>query len=156
MMSDNIFDALPTLSGPLKVALADELTHYLAAPVERTRDPLQWWIEKQKLYLCLSRMARDYLCIPGMFVLLGPQSVQSNSSTSVTSIDVERLFSKGRLVLSHVRNRLSAGTTHELLCLNNWIGQGLVQLEDLKEAASLPEVLNDCPEEEQDEFGMVL
>jgi hypothetical protein len=156
MMSDNIFDALPTLSGPSKVALADELTHYLAAPVERTRDPLQWWVEKQKLYPCLSRMARDYLCIPGMFVLLGTRCVQSNPSPSATSIDVERLFSKGRLVLSHVRNRLSAGTTRELLCLNNWIGQGLVQLEDVKEAASLPEVLNDCPEEEQDEFGMVL
>ena len=40
--------------------------------------------------------------------------------------------------------------------MNNWIGQGLVQLEDLKEAASLPEVLNDCPGEEQDEFGMIL
>ena len=75
---------------------------------------------------------------------------------SATSIDVERLFSKGRLVLSHVRNRLSAGTTRELLCLNNWIGQGLVQLDDLKEAASLPEVLNDCPGEEQDELDMVL
>jgi hypothetical protein len=66
-MSDNIFDALPALSGPSKVALADELTRYLVAPVERTCDPLQWWVEKQKLYPCLSRMAHDYLCIPGMF-----------------------------------------------------------------------------------------
>jgi hypothetical protein len=71
------------------------------------------------------------------------------------SIDVERLFSKGRLILSHVRNRLSAGTTWGLLCLNNWIGQGLVKLEDLTEAASLPEVLDDRAEEEQDEFDMV-
>ena len=101
-------------------------------------------------------MAHDYLCIPGMFVLLGTQCIQSNPYPSATSIDVERLFSKGRLVLSHVRNRLSAGTTRELLCLNNWIGQGLVQLDDLKEAASLPEVLNDCPGEEQDELDMVL
>src|SRR5258706_14780292 len=89
MMSDNIFDALPTLSGPVKAALADELTRYLAAPVERTRDPLLWWVEKQTLYPCLSRMARDYLCIPGMFVFLGtqfnllilpPQQFQSMSS----------------------------------------------------------------------------
>jgi hypothetical protein len=71
------------------------------------------------------------------------------------SIDVERLFSKGRLILSHVRNQLSAGTTRGLLCLNNWIGQGLVKPEDLKEAASLPKVLDDEAREEQDEFDMI-
>jgi hypothetical protein len=26
-----------------------------------------WWVEKKALYPCLSRMARDYLCIPGEF-----------------------------------------------------------------------------------------
>ena len=100
-------------------------------------------------------MARDYLCIPGEFLLL-KINVFSNPYLSATSIDVERLFSKGRLILSHVRNRLSAGTTRELLCLNNWIGQGLVTSEDLKEAASLPEVLDDCQGKEQDEFHLVL
>jgi len=59
-----------------------------------------------------------------------------------TSIDVERLFSKGRLILSHVRNRLSAGSIRELLCLNNWSTQGLVKMEDLKAAVTLPEVLD--------------
>ncbi len=70
-MSDNIFDALPALSAPLKAALEDELTRYLSAPVERTLDPLLWWVEKKALYPCLSRMARDYLCIPGKFRFLG-------------------------------------------------------------------------------------
>ena len=60
------------------------------------------------------------------------------------SIDIERLFSKGRLILSHMCNQLSAGTTCELLCLNNWIEQGLVMPEDLKEAAGdVPMVLLD-------------
>jgi len=63
--SDNIFDTLPALSAPTKAALADELTHYLSAPVEQTLNPLLWWIEKQAIYPHLSRMARDYLCIPG-------------------------------------------------------------------------------------------
>ena len=63
--SDNIFDALPALSAPTKAALADELTHYLSAPVEQTLNPLLWWIEKQAIYSRLSRMACDYLCIPG-------------------------------------------------------------------------------------------
>jgi hypothetical protein len=66
----------------------------------------------------------------------------SNTYYLATSIDVERLFSKGRLILSHVRNRLSAGTIRELLCLNNWSTQGLVKMEDLKAAATLPEVLD--------------
>jgi len=52
--SDNIFDALPALSAPMKAALADELTHYLSAPVEQTLNPLLWWIEKQAIYPHLS------------------------------------------------------------------------------------------------------
>jgi|SRR6266571_6307030 len=95
IMSNNIFDTLSTLSVPLKVALADELTHYLAAPVERTCDPLLWWVKRHTLYPCLSWMACDYLCIPGMFVLLGTQCIQSNPYSSAMSIDVKRLFSKG-------------------------------------------------------------
>ena len=71
IMSDNIFDALPALSETLKAALEDELTRYLSALVERTLDPLLWWVKKKALYLCLSRMARDYLCIPGKFRFLG-------------------------------------------------------------------------------------
>jgi hypothetical protein len=52
----------------LKSALADELTRYLSTPVERTLNPLQWWIEMKAVYPCLSRMALDYLSIPGEFV----------------------------------------------------------------------------------------
>jgi hypothetical protein len=65
VVSDNIFNALPTLSASTREALADELTRYLSAPVERTLNPLLWWVDKQAVYPRLSRMARDYLCIPG-------------------------------------------------------------------------------------------
>jgi hypothetical protein len=64
---ENIFDALPALSGPSKAALEDELTRYLSTPTERTSDPLLWWVEKAAVYSRLSQMARDYLCIPGEF-----------------------------------------------------------------------------------------
>jgi len=70
-----------------------------------------------------------------------------------TSVDVERVFSRGRLLLSHIRNRMSAESTRALLCLNNWGKQGFIKQEDLKAAAVLPEV-ND--EEKEDDFGMVL
>ena len=76
-MSDNIFDALPTVSAAAKVTPKNELDHYLAAPTKATCDPLLWWVEKQKTYPRLSRMARDYLSVPA------------------TSVDVERVFSKG-------------------------------------------------------------
>jgi hypothetical protein len=51
---------------------------------------------------------------------------------------------------------MSAGTTRELLCLNNWSTQGLVKMADLKEVASLPEVLDDEEVVELREFDMVL
>jgi hypothetical protein len=63
--SDNIFDALPSMSFASKSGLADELTRYLVAPTEWTTDPLKWWVENQSLYPCLSRMALNYLSIPG-------------------------------------------------------------------------------------------
>ena len=57
-----------------------------------------------------------------------------------TSVDVERTFSQGRLVLSHVRNRLSVQSIRALLCLGVWSLMGYVKDEDVKAAAVLPEV----------------
>ncbi len=48
-----------------------------------------------------------------------------------TSVNVERLFSRGRLVLSHVRSRLSVQTTRAILCLNSWSRNKLVNTEDV-------------------------
>ena len=59
------------------------------------------------------------------------------------SVAVERVFSKGRLIISHVRNRLSAQSTRALLCLGYWGKMDLIKLDDLKAAASLPDAEND-------------
>jgi hypothetical protein len=67
VISNNIFNALPTLLAPTKAALADELTCYLSALLEWTLNSLLWWIEMKAVYPHLSRMARDYLCIPSTF-----------------------------------------------------------------------------------------
>ena len=53
---------------------------------------------------------------------------------------VERVFSKGQLLISHIRNHLSAQLTRALLCLGYWSKMGFVSLEDLKAVASLPDV----------------
>jgi hypothetical protein len=57
-----------------------------------------------------------------------------------SSVAVERVFSKGRLIISHIRNRLTAQSTRALMCLGYWSKLGFVTLEDLKAGASLPDV----------------
>ena len=53
---------------------------------------------------------------------------------------MERVFSKGRLVLSHVRNGLSVQSTRALLCLGAWSKMGLVKNSDILQVAKLPDV----------------
>jgi len=79
----------------------------------------------------LSRMAMDYLTIPckcpniyfSCCLLIVP---------AATSVDVERTFSKGRILLSHLRNRLSVESTRALLCLGVWSKLGYVRDSDVK------------------------
>ena len=61
-------------------------------------------------------------------------------SLAATSVDVERLFSRGRLVLSHTRSRLSVASTRALLCLGFWSLVGLVRDEDVQAVAKLDEI----------------
>jgi hypothetical protein len=49
-----------TTSAPMS-----ELYSYLWLPVEKVKDPLQWWYQNRRDYPTLSRMALDYLSIPG-------------------------------------------------------------------------------------------
>ena len=64
-----------------------------------------------------------------------------------TSIDVEHLFSQGCLLLSHVRNRLSAQTMWALLCLGSWSLAGMVMDDNILKVA-----LNDV-ERDEEEFN---
>lgn len=63
-----------------------------------------------------------------------------------TSVNVERVFSKGRILLSHLRSRLSVQSTRALMCLGVWSKMGYVKDTDVKSATILPEV--DGEEEE--------
>lgn len=56
------------------------------------------------------------------------------------SVDVEQLFSCGRLLLSHVRSGLLAQTMCALLYVGLWSPLDLIRLEDIKAVASLPTV----------------
>jgi hypothetical protein len=50
--------------------IANEVDHYLNEKTEnvRSQDLITWWRNKATVYPCLSRMALDYLSIPGMFI----------------------------------------------------------------------------------------
>jgi hypothetical protein len=58
-------------------------------------------------------------------------------------VDVERLFSRGRLILSHVRSRLNAQSTRALLCLGFWSRLNLVHTEDVLSVSALADVKGD-------------
>ncbi|SJL08910.1 uncharacterized protein ARMOST_12284 [Armillaria ostoyae] len=112
----NIFDSISTLRCPKRQETRDELEHYLSTDPEMVDDPLKWWYEKEKMYPGLLRMACDYLSIPA------------------TSVDVEQAFSRGCLLITHIRDCLSAQTS------------------DVQEVVLLPEV----PEEEGNKYGDVM
>jgi len=92
-------------------------------------------------------MALDYLSIPGkLFLFIVHAVTHLYIPFAATSVHVERTFSQGRLLLSHVRSRLSVQSTRALLCVGVWSLLGYVKDNDVKAAAVLPAV--DGEEEE--------
>ena len=69
-----------------------------------------------------------------MALLLTPRFI------SATSTDVERVFSQGRILLSHIRNRLSVQSTRALICLGSWSLMGYVKDKDIMAVTVIPEV----------------
>ncbi|TFK82775.1 hATC-domain-containing protein, partial [Polyporus arcularius HHB13444] len=128
-----IFNNLPSLAPPTSSELRDELERYLSSDPEHTTDALKWWYDRRAVYPTLSRMALDYLSIPA------------------TSVNVERTFSRGRLLLLYVRNRLSAQTTRALMCLGNWSALDLIKDDDALAVAQLEEVEGDASDYEMEE-----
>ena len=128
--SYNIFDNLPCLVEPKSSELRDELDRYLSTDPEQVDNVLVWWNDRSASFPSLSRMALNYLSIPA------------------TSVDVERVFSRGRLLLSHTRSRLSAQTTRCLLCLGSWSPIGLIKDTDIRASATLPELDGEEPDVE--------
>lgn len=63
--------------------------------------------------------------------------------TVATSVDVEHIFSRGRLILSHVRNHLLAQSTCTLLCVRSWSLMGLVKNDNIKAVATITDVEGD-------------
>lgn len=145
--ANNIFDELPALSAPPKSDLRDELDRYLSADPEHVTDAFAWWYQKRFMYPRLHRMALDYLTIPGELICYYYLIKFLLLSQLATSVEVERVFSQGRLLLSHIRSRLSVQSTRALMCLGVWSKLGFVTDSDLKAVVvALPELHGDDDE----------
>lgn len=80
-----------------------EIDRYLKEDLEpEGTDALRYWAVRQKNYPVLSKMARRFLAVPA------------------TSAASERVFSKGRRIVSWQRSSLDPGTIEQLLCLKEW------------------------------------
>ena len=78
-------------------------------------------------------------------MFISPIGIHTDTSLA-TSVNVEHIFSKGCILLSHLRSRLSVQSTRALMCVGEWSLMGFVKDSDLIAAAALPEV--DGEEEE--------
>ena len=79
---------------------------------------------------------------------------------TATSAAVECVFSWGRILLSHTRNRLSAQTTRALMCLCDWSQHGFVKDADVTAVATMPDVAvddanSDCEVDLEDGWDII-
>ncbi|KIJ47636.1 hypothetical protein M422DRAFT_163711, partial [Sphaerobolus stellatus SS14] len=81
----------------------DELDQYLSTPPDTTcADPIAYWNARLASGSQLAQMGLDILSIPA------------------TSVDVERAFSRGRLMVSRLRHSLNDTTTRNGTVLGSW------------------------------------
>jgi hypothetical protein len=62
-----------------------------------------------------------------------------------TSTEVEHVFLRGCLLLSHICNRLSSQSTRVVLCLGYWSQLGLVEDEDVLQVTMMEEEAGNDP-----------
>lgn len=71
---------------------------------------------------------------------------------------MERVFSGGRLLLTHTRSALSSESTRAVLCLHQWSEIDLVRDDDLEVAARLEELDGEdsVPESDIDDDALAI
>ena len=71
-------------------------------------------------------MTIDFHSIPGMSSLHSSFVYSHSTPLVATSVAVERTFSRGRILLSHLRNRLRNATVRALMCFGDWSRNGML------------------------------
>ena len=151
----NIFDTLLQSDTSQPNSAGNELDRYLATGTEQVDNALHWWTERRTLYPHLSRMALDYLSIPGAQNMYF-SSCNPLTLCTATSVDVERVFSRGRFTLPYVRNRLSAQSTRAQLCVGNWSLRGHIHDSDVLAVSRLPDVEGDVGVEFEEGWDKII
>lgn len=82
------------------IAIAEIKMYSEEANLDRKKDPLIWWSERQRVYPWLSQLAQKYLCI------------------CATSVPCERIFSKAGQIVTERRNRLKSKNVEKLIFLH--------------------------------------
>jgi hypothetical protein len=69
---EKIFDNRPSRSSfkCKPAAVVDEITLYLSEATVEVDNGIKWWYENKETYPQLFQMARDYLMIPGTFLVI--------------------------------------------------------------------------------------
>ncbi len=60
-----------------------------------------------------------------------------------TTVDVERVFSRGHLILPHIHNCLAVQSTCTLLCVGTWSLLGLVKDSDIKMSVGKDDIVGE-------------
>ena len=88
-----------------------EVNDYLETPrASGDTKILEWWKNHSQLYVNLSKMARDFLCI------------------MPSSVPVERLFSEASAIVTNDRCSLKYKSIRSLICTNSWMKCNLKEL----------------------------
>jgi hypothetical protein len=141
-----MFDNIPSYC--LSIHTIDEVSCYLCTEPEDVSNDnlLHWWHNHRHQYPCLYQMALDYHTIPCKCLnCYLPTHYDAHllyfPTTPGSSVDVEHIFSQGRLILLYVCNCLTSKSTCTLVCLGDWSACGLVRDCDIKSTVVLPDVL---------------
>lgn len=84
---DNIFDAMMAFVPTVSLnETTDEFDYFLSTPCESVNgDVLGWWYTRRATYPRLSRMAMDYLVIPGKSLLISCSQLELTAICSYYS-----------------------------------------------------------------------
>jgi hypothetical protein len=112
--------------------LHPELRNYLNEPTQSfdgVEDVVRWWQMRQETFPNLSKMACNYASVPGMKTSIDIFYVLQ--CVIASTVEVERTFSRGRVLLGHLRNRISAETTSRTMDLKAWWDAGIIDISEI-------------------------
>jgi len=88
-----------------EISAEDEITRYIATPIDSNSDPLDWWRRFKGDFPVLANIASCYLSIQG------------------SSVPSEQAFSMAANTITKIRCNLKPDTARAVMCLKSWIQQ---------------------------------